>query len=428
MQERLRTPDRFITDRRTLLLGAGTLGLAGCAATPRIVDRARFPLTQAVLDSYVADERLPGATVGLRLPGGGQAWLQAGAQDYGPSPAMDRDTLFRIYSMTKPVTGTAAALLIEDGRISLDQPVTDFIPEFSALTVAVDPANGLDARPLTRTMTIRHLLTHSSGLTYTIMGSGPVQRAYRRAGIFPFTGELGGAPSDGTQVRDLDEMVRRLGEIPLLFEPGTNWHYSVSLDVMGLVIQRASGMSFPDFVQRRLFDPVGMDDTKWRLERGDAARMAAVYNYRGEGRALAQGASIAAYSAPITLFAGGAGLISSTRDYLAFMTMLLERGRARRVEVMKPETAQLVRTNILPEGLSPTWAPDDGFGFGGSVVRATNPNAGEYGWSGAAGTNAWVDPTNDMAGVIMQQFFNAEIGLVGEVRAAVAADMAVSAG
>ena len=426
MQEHLMGTNGFITDRRTLLLGAGVLGLSGCAATPRAPEASRFPQVQAVLDRYVADGRLPGATVGLRLPDGDKVWLQAGTQDYGPSPAMNRDTLFRIYSMTKPVTGAAAALLIEDGRLTLDQPVTDFIPEFARLTVAIDPATGLDARPAQNIMTVRHLLTHTAGLTYNIMGDGPVQRAYRRAGIFPFTGDLGASDGDGPRVHDLDEMVRRLGEIPLMFEPGTDWHYSVSLDVMGLVIQRASGMSFPDFLQRRLFDPIGMDDTMWRLGRGDAGRLAAVYDYAGEGRVPAAGASMEAYSAPVTLFAGGAGLISSTYDYLAFMTTVLDGGRAGRVRVMAPETARLIRTNILPEGLKPTWAPDDGFGFGGVVVNATKPNAGAYGWSGAAGTNAWLDPTNNLAGVIMLQHFNAEIGLVDEVRAAVRSEMGVA--
>jgi CubicO group peptidase (beta-lactamase class C family) len=427
MQQRLIRTNGFITDRRTLLLGAGLLGLAGCAGTPRAAGKARFPAIQAVLDRYVADGRLPGATVGLRLPDGEKVWLQAGSQDYGPSPAMNRDTLFRIYSMTKPVTGAAAALLIEDGKLSLDQPVTDFIPEFARLKVAIDPATGLDARPAQNVMTVRHLLTHTAGLTYNIMGDGPLQRAYRRAGIFPFTGDLGANDGDGPRVHDLDEMVRRLGEIPLMFEPGTDWHYSVSLDVMGLVIQRASGMSFPDFLQRRLFDPIGMDDTMWRLRPGEARRFAAVYDYDGEGRVPAAGATTEAYSAPVTLFAGGAGLISSTEDYLAFMTTLLDGGRAGRVRVMKPETARLIRTNILPEGAKPTWAPDDGFGFGGMVVNSTKPNAGSYGWSGAAGTNAWLDPTNNLACVIMQQFFNAEVRLVDEVRAAVRSEMGIAA-
>lgn len=414
----------FAIDRRALLLGAGTLAASGCAGglpstgSPAAV---RFPATQAVLDRYVAEGKLPGATVGLRLPDGPDAFLQAGTLDYGSPVAMSRDALFRIYSMTKPITGAAAALLIEDGRLALDQPVTDFLPEFTRLTVT-DGVGG--SRPATRVMTIRHLLTHTSGLTYHFRGDGAVQTAYRRAGIFPLTG-FNLAPNadlDGPRAHDLNEMVRRLGEIPLLFEPGSAYGYSVSLDVLGLVIERASGMPFPRFLQRRLFDPVGMDDTIWRLRRGDVRRLAQVHDYSGPEPRVETGASAAAYSEPVTLYAGGAGLVSSTEDYLAFMTMLLDGGRAGRVRVMKPETARLVHTDILPTAMS---ADGMGYGFGGMVVRPGSENAGEYGWRGAAGTSAWMNPDQRVAGVIMVQFFhNGGSPIVADARRAIRQDMA----
>ena len=418
----------LITSRRSLLLGAGALGLAGCAGLDRspVSAAARFPLTQAVLDRHVAEQKLPGATVGLRLPDGSDTFLQAGTLDYGPSPAMNRDSLFRIYSMTKPITGAAAALLVEDGRLALDQPVTDFVPEFARLTVAIDPATGLDARPARSVMTVRHLLTHTSGLTYTIMGDGPVEKAYRRAGIFPFTGDLGGSPEDGPQVTDLDEMVRRLGEIPLVFEPGASMNYSVSLDVLGLVIQRASGMPFPTFVQRRLLDPISMDDTVWRLRSGDARRLAEVHSYSDGGRRVETTASATAYSAPVTLYAGGAGLVSSTKDYLNFLSMLLDGGRAGRVRVMRPETAALIHSDILPPGVE---SEGSGYGFGGSVMRPGSPRAGEYGWSVAAGTVGWMDPNRRYAGVIMAQFFPyGVVRIAREARAAIGQDMAAMVG
>ncbi len=413
----------FTIGRRSLLLGTGALGLVGCAGISRTsAPAALFPQTQAVLDRYVAEGKLPGATVGLRTPDGANAFLQAGTLDYGSTVAMNRDSLFRIYSMTKPITGAATALLIEDRRLSLDQPVTDFVPEFARLMVAIDPKTSLDARPAQAVMTIRHLLTHTSGLTYTIMGDGPVQKAYRRAGIFPFTGDLGATPEDGPRVADLDELVRRLGEIPLLAEPGAAMNYSVSLDVLGLVIQRASGMTFPDFVQRRLLDPIGMDDTVWRLRGGDARRLAEVHSYSESGRRVETTASAAAYSAPVSLYAGGAGLISSTRDYLDFLSMLLDGGRAGRVRVMTPETAALIHSDILPPGVE---SEGSGYGFGGSVVRAGKPRAGEYGWSGAAGTVGWMDPGRRTAGVIMAQFFPyGAVAIARDVRAAIAQDMA----
>lgn len=429
MTERPTDLNGLLASRRTLLLGTGALALAGCATGGATRGSARLARTQAVLDRYVAERRLPGATVGVRLPDGGTAFVQAGSQAFEPSPAMNRDTLFRIYSMTKPVTGTAAALLIEDGRLALDQPVTDFVPEFRRLTVAANPRESLDARPAREVMTVRHLLTHTSGLTYTIMGDGPVQKAYRRAGIFPFTGDLGGGPDDGPKVRDLDEMVRRLGEIPLIAEPGTAYNYSISLDVLGLVIQRASGMPFPDFVQRRLLDPIGMDDTVWRLRRGDAARFAQVYSYGRDGRGeptVPPGTSAADYSAPVTLYAGGAGLVSSTRDYLDFMTVLLNEGRIGGVRVMRPSTAELIRTDILPAGLT---ADGGGYGFGGWVARPGHRRAGEYGWSGAASTQAWIDPSRRFAGVMMIQAMPyGAVDLIGEVRPAIDADLGISRG
>lgn len=431
MTERPTTPIGFTLDRRALLMGAGVVGLAGCAP---LKGRSRvgatggiqLPASQAVMDRYVGDRRLPGIGLGVRGPDGSDVFIQSGTLDFDRADPVTPDSLFRIYSMTKPVTGTAAALLIEDGRLTLDQPVSDFIPEFARLTVAVDPARSLEARPAANVMTVRHLLTHTSGLTYTISGDGPVQLAYREAGIFPFTGDLGAAPEDRAKVRDLDEMAARLADIPLIAEPGTAYNYSVALDVMGLVIQRASGMSFPDFLQRRLFDPIGMDDTVWRLRPGDAARLMEVYALeRDPERAPTVIESISArtYSEPVTLYAGGAGLVSSTRDYLDFLTTLLDDGRAGRVRVMQPETARLIRTDILPEGLT---AVEGGYGFGGWVARPGHRRQGEYGWSGAAGTQAWIDPEQRIAATIMIQAMPSRVlNLIPDLRAAIDADFGI---
>lgn len=429
-------PNRLITDRRTLLLGAGLFGLAGCASTgggmpmPELRGLERLPMTQGVLNRYVTERRLPGVAVGVRAPDGSDIFIQAGTLDFNVYSRVTPDSLFRIYSMTKPVTGTAAALLIEDGRMTLDQPVADFIPEFASLKVLPGGEGRLaDARPAQNVMTIRHLLTHTSGLTYNIVGDGPVQRAYRRNGILPFTGDLGAAEGDAPRVRDLDEMAARLADIPLIAEPGTAYNYSVSLDVLGLVIQRASGMSFPDFVQRRILNPVGMDDTVWRLRPGDADRLMQIYAFgrnRDNPPVVPPGASAEAYSAPITLYAGGAGLVSSTRDYLDFLSMLLNDGRAGRVRVMRPETARLIRSDILPEGLT---AMNGGYGFGGWVARQGHRRQGEYGWSGAAGTQAWIDPERNFAATMMIQAMPyGAVDIISEVRPAIDADLGIARG
>ena len=424
--------NRLITNRRTLLLGAGVLGLAGCSTAggpslPQVRGLERLPLTQGVLNKYVTARRLPGVSVGVRAPDGSDIFIQAGTLDFNVFDRVTPDSLFRIYSMTKPITGTAAALLIEDGRLSLDQPVSDFIPGFANLKVLPGGEGRLeDARPAQNVMTVRHLLTHTSGLTYNIVGDGPVQQAYRRAGIFPFTGDLGAMEGDAPKVRDLDEMVAKLAEIPLIAEPGTAHNYSVSLDVMGLVIQRASGMTFPDFVQRRIFNPVAMDDTVWQLRNGDTARLMQVYAFERGGNTppvIVPGTSAETYSAPVTLFAGGAGLVSSTRDYLDFLSMLLNDGRAGRVRVMKPETARLIRSDILPAGLN---ALDGGHGFGGWMARPGHLRQGEYGWGGAAGTQGWIDPEQRFAATMMIQAMPYDaVPIIAEVRAAIDADLGI---
>lgn len=394
---------------------------------PEVRGLERLPMTQGVLNRYVIERRLPGVAVGVRAPDGSDIFIQAGTLDFNVYNRVSADSLFRIYSMTKPVTGTAAALLIEDGRLTLDQPVADFIPEFASLKVLPGGEGRLtDARPAQNIMTIRHLLTHTSGLTYNIVGDGPVQRAYRRNGILPFTGDLGAGEGDGPKVRDLDEMAARLADIPLIAEPGTAYNYSVSLDVLGLVIKRASGMSFPDFVQRRILNPVGMDDTVWRLRPGDADRLMQIYAFgrnRDNPPVVPPGASAEAYSAPVTLYAGGAGLVSSTRDYLDFLSMLLNDGRSGRVRVMRPETARLIRSDILPEGLT---ALNGGYGFGGWVARPGHRRQGEYGWSGAAGTQGWIDPERNFAATMMIQAMPyGAVDIISEVRPAIDADLGI---
>lgn len=417
-------------NRRNLLLGGTGLFVAACGRdaredglTPAEAAR-RLPATQAAMDRHVAAGHAPGITAGVRLPDGRDAFLQSGFLDYDGAVAADADSLWRIYSMTKPVTGAATALLIEDGRLTLDTPVVDFIPEFADLTVAVDPAEGLDARPATRVMTVRHLLTHTAGFTYHFFGDQPVPRAYARAGIFPFTGHnLNPSDEDGPKVRDLDEMARALAGIPLLFEPGTAYNYSISLDVLGLVVQRASGLAFPEFLQRRLFDPIGMGDTVWRLRgAADRARFAALHDYADGGRKVVDPVASTAYAQPVTLYAGGAGLVSSARDYLAFLNAILDDGRTWRGRVMRAETARLIRTDVLPEGVEPEGGAFR-YGFGGAVQSPESDHPGEFGWGGAAGTLGWLDPARNSAGTIMLQHFWQSAPVAADIRAGIARDL-----
>lgn len=420
-------------NRRQWMIGAAAMLIIG-GAKPGAVGASsrgggrRFEHSRAVVDGYVAAGRLPGVAVGLRH-GTAAAFVQAGALAFDDPTAVDDQTIFRIYSLTKLMTGAAGALLIEDGALELDQPVVDIIPEFAALRVAVNPAEGLEGTELERPMTIRHLLTHTSGLTYHFSGSGPVHMAYRRAGIFPSTGAtIDPRPAiDGPKVLDLDQMAERLAGIPLLFQPGTAYEYGVSLDVLGLVVQRVSGMSFEAFVRTRLLDPIGMPDTDWRLPAGKAARFSSFYAFTASGPIRIDSPATTAYVQPVTLYAGGAGLLSSARDFLGFLTMLLDEGRVGDARVMRPETARLIHTNILPEAV--TNFEGQGHGFGGYVRLRDDPapgglRAGSYGHYGAAGTTAWIDPASGLAAVVMiQQFPTDHTPIVNDIRVAIAEDL-----
>lgn len=424
-------------DRRQWMNGAAAMLMIGAAkpgaasASPGEAART-FPHCQAVVDGYVAAGRLPGAAVGLRHGDAGPAYVRAGALAFDNPAAVDDRTIFRIYSLTKLITGAACALLIEDGRLQLDQAVVETIPEFRALTVAVNPAEGLDGTALERPMTIRHLLTHTSGLTYHFSGASPVHMAYRRAGIFPSTGAtIDPRPAiDGPKAVDLEQMVERLAGIPLLFQPGTAYEYGVSLDVLGLVIQRVSGMSFEAFVRTRLLDPIDMPDTDWRLPPDKADRFASFYAFTPSGPVRIESPATTAYAKPVTLFAGGAGLLSTTRDYLRFLTMLLDGGRAGDVRVMRPETARMMHANILPEAVSDF--DGQGHGFGGYVRLRDDPapgglRAGSYGHYGAAGTTAWIDPASRLAAVVMvQQFPTDHTPVVNDLRVAIGEDLRAS--
>ena len=394
-------------NRRHLLLGAGAvalpLGLGACQTTGNQAVSAirgidRLPMAQDVLNRFVSQGRLPGLCVGVRLPEGGKTFIQAGTIDFGSFERVNSDTLFRIYSMTKLVTGTAAAMLMEEGKFGLDTPVTEFIPEFAALTVARNPARNLNARPAQKVMTIRHLLTHTAGFTYAHSGNNAVQRAYARNGIF-----MAASADGGTAPQTYDALIARLADIPLMFEPGDRYEYGISIDVMAVVIERASGMPFARFVQQRILDPLDMADTVWQLRDGDEARLAAIYDYGRNGRGprkAVEAASAQALSRPVPLPFAGSGLLSTASDYLDFLSMLLDDGAAGRRRLMKPETAHLLRSDILPDGLS---ALGGGHGFGGWVAREDHKRAGEFGWSGNASTQGWIDPAHRFAAVLMMQ-------------------------
>ena len=407
-------------ERRQFLAALGAL-----AASPAWARSARWPKVQALLDRYVAAKKIAGASAALTVGGAPLAYVNSGTLALGSSVAANEDTLWRIYSMTKPVTGTAAALLIEDGKLELDQPVADFFPAFASIQVAIDPARSLDARPAKTVMTVRHLLTHTSGLTYTIMGKGPVQKAYRQKGLFGFYGQPP-KPGDGALPTSLAEFAERLATVPLIAEPGTVYHYSVSLDLLGAVIERANGMPFDAFLRARLFGPLDMRSTAFRAL--DMNRLSTNYLVTPKGLLAVDLPGRTVFGTYPKLAHGGAGLVSSARDYARFGLTLLGDGALGGVRVMAPETARLVRSNLLPAGVT---ALDDGSGYGagGRVVtpatRDANDSVGSYGWGGAAGTSFWIDPRRRTMVTLMTQFMPQDgYSIRRELRDAIRADVA----
>jgi CubicO group peptidase (beta-lactamase class C family) len=433
-------------NRTRWILTAAAAGLAATAAIASEIDQAQpapatiaaqsprglpaavvLPATQALFDGYVKSGKTPGivAAYGLgRLPtlypAAGKIGLAADALPAGP------DSLWRVYSMTKPITAAAAMILIEEGKIGLDDPVSKYIPAFANMTVLTDPDTSLDTVPATSPITIRELMTHTSGLGYNINAKGPILKLYEARGILP--AEVNAAmETDMRKVRPatLAAFADRVASVPLIYQPGTKWHYSIGLDVMGRVIEVASGMPFDHFVNTRIFAPLKMTSSFWSVPTRDAQRLATTVAFVGDRMVPFDPPATSPYMKPPSFPYGGAGLVMSARDYDRFLHMLQNYGELEGVRVMKTDTARLMMSNLLPAGVTfpgvgntngnggtQSTAVRIGFGAGGSVYLEDGPGGfpakGTYGWGGAAGTIAFVDPARQARGTIMVNYFPGE--------------------
>jgi CubicO group peptidase (beta-lactamase class C family) len=390
--------------------------------------------TSALARRYVADGTVPGMVVLVGFGDNPPMLVAEGRQADGADAApVGIDTLWRVYSMTKPITAVAAMMLVEEGRIGLDQPISDFIPAFARMAVLVDPAKGLETRPATRPITVRHLLTHSAGLGYSIITKGPLLDLYNRLGLNPLAVnaamEAQLAPARPTS---LAAFADRVATAPLIAEPGAKWSYSISLDVLARVVEVAGGMPFERFVQTRLFDPLKMRSSYWTVPAAEAGRLATNYAMFGGARIVADPGQGSLWLKPPAFAYGGAGLVMSAGDYDRFLRMLVNGGTLDGVRVLKAETVRLAMSDLLPAGtdrtllteMSNNGAPM-GFGAGGSVYladKAGGPSRGSYGWGGAAGTIAYVDPARRMRVTVMVNLFG-ETSLRPESTAAIYADL-----
>ncbi len=353
--------------------------------------------------NHVAEKRLAGAVTLVARRGAVVYFEAAGRRDVERGLPMERDSIFRLHSMTKPLTTVAALILMEEGALDLDDPVSKFIPEFERLDVHVRGAgDDIVTEPSSSAMTVHHLLTHQSGLTYAFMGPHPVHEIYKRIGWH----DLGLSKPDYT----LAEKVALLGGVPLVQHPGTNWRYSISTDVLARVVEIASGDSFRDFVKERITTPLGMSDTDFYVPEDKAHRLAAVYGPAdGGGLVLLDDPETSAYTKEPVWVAGGSGLAGTAMDYYRFAQMVLDGGTLDGERLLSPETVALMLRDQLEDDRGMLSAsPGRSFGYGGHVVLEAAgdeiPGAeSEWGWSGSSATFFVVNPLQELVIVILTQ-------------------------
>jgi CubicO group peptidase (beta-lactamase class C family) len=371
--------------------------------------RERLGKLDAFLQTrYVEPGRIPCAQVQISRRGELVHETLLGQADRERGKAVATDTLFRIYSMTKPITSIAFMMLVEEGLVALDDPVSRFIPEWKNLGVfAAGITPQFMTTPPTRPMQMVDLLRHTSGLTYGFQNRGNVDAAYRKLKI---------ADTHGL---DMDSFVAELAKLPLEFSPGEAWNYSISTDVLGVLVERISGMPFQTFLQTRIFDPLKMTDTGFQVREDQRSRFAACYNATPTGGlALQDDPETSPYLTAPSFHSGGGGLVSTARDYMAFCRMLGNGGVLDGQRLLAPKTLKLMASNHLPGGQDLTnlsrslfsEATNAGVGFGLGFAVTFDPvkamltsSPGEYYWGGAASTAFWVDPVEDIQVVFMTQ-------------------------
>lgn len=367
-------------------------------ATPESVgvSSERLKRLDAAMKKMVEGGRLAGAVTMLTRRGKTVNVTVHGKKDIRKPDPLERDSIFRIYSMTKPVTGVAMMMLYEEGLWRLDDPVSRYVPEFAKLQVFVgeNPDGTMKTEPARRSITMRELMTHTGGLGYGLSAASPVDRMFRAASL-----TSGRMP--------LQEMVEGVAKIPLLTQPGTRWSYSIAVDVQGHIVEKLSGQSLADFMKTRIFDPLGMKDTGFYVPKVKVSRLALVHGEDGAGT-LTPPEERGDPTVPPAGASGGGGLFSTAADYARFCEMLLGGGQFGKARLLAPRTVEMMRTNhVLPEPLK-TMRAGTGWGMDFSVMldaaTAGEPvSNGTYWWWGIAGSWFWIDPVADLAFIGMIQ-------------------------
>jgi CubicO group peptidase (beta-lactamase class C family) len=404
--------------RSTAMLGCGA-ALSGLpfASHALAQEASQWPRLSAMIDSYVGTRKVANMVAALGWGKDTPQFLSSGNTSFTSRIAAGPDTLYRIYSMTKPITGMATMMCIEDGLLSLDQPIAEILPAFAEMKVQKTYDGAISAdnlEPAVRPITVRHCLTHTAGLGYGIIQQGPIVQAYAENGLVPgLVSHLQNIPGFiGTPVGSLQQFADNLARMPLVLQPGTRWSYSMGLDLMGRVIEVVSGKSFDTFLKERIFNPCGMDSTGFRVPQGQERRFTANYFVLG-GILLpidTPGSSVFEEDPPFPF--GGAGIVSSPRDYDRFLMMLANGGEIDGVRVMDKATVDLATSDLLPDTLAPgggfTFGENE-FGFGAGGLVGYGQAEGLFGWFGAAGTCGLVNLQFGLRHNLMTQYMPAEI-------------------
>jgi|688.fasta_scaffold103907_2 CubicO group peptidase (beta-lactamase class C family) len=385
--------------------------LSVTAASPEDLgfDTERLKRLDAYMANAVASGRVAGMTTLLARHGQIVSFNTWGKANLETGAPITKDTIFRIYSMTKPITGVAMMVLFEEGKWRLDDPVTRFVPEFRNLRVvkSINADGTMELEDMRRPPTMREVMSHTAGFGYGLAEEHPVDKMYRQKQVLSAT--------------SLKQMIDRTAEIPLMFQPGTSWYYSSAVDIQGYIIEKLSGQTLGQFMQERIFAPLKMTDTAFYTGADKASRLSAVYVFdRTLGKIVEAkqlfGADMPDYTKPPVNESGGGGLVSTTTDYARFAQMIANGGELDGVRILSPAAVKLMGTNVIPQNVlvnsNGTTAArfNDAVGFGldfqvvnDALAAGSLEGDGSMSWGGAAGTWFWVDPSNDIIFVGMIQ-------------------------
>jgi CubicO group peptidase (beta-lactamase class C family) len=364
----------------------------------------RLERLHALMQEAVDAKQLPGAVTLLARHGKVVDYRTYGMRDAASGAAMTRDTIFRAFSMTKPVTGVAMMLLYEQGKWLPSDPIAKYIPEFAHLKVCkgVDGAGNMILEDPIHPPTMKELMTHTAGFVYGFFGNTPVDKEYQKTGVM--------------QSKSLQEFIGKLAKIPLAYQPGTKWVYSVSMDIQGYIIEKLSGQMLPDFMRDHIFKPLGMKDSGFFVPADKRGRFVTIYRSNEKGEVVPAPGFGGDYAEQPTMASGGGGMVTTAEDYFRIAEMLANGGELNGVRILSAASVQLMSTNHLAANLltgefsigAQVMRPGLGYGYDCAVEydpgEANLPDGrGTFFWDGAAGTWFWIDPTSDIVFIGMVQ-------------------------